>query len=264
MNVIIQFRRGTAAEWTSSNPTLALGEVGYETDTGKIKVGNGSTAWNGLAYSSEGPTGPQGDVGPTGPQGETGPTGPQGEAGPTGPQGETGPTGPTGPTGATGIQGETGPTGPTGATGLGFRIARIYDSIASLEADTDPSGIAAGEFALIDTGDVEDGENARLYLWTGAEYEFVTDLSGAEGLQGPTGPTGPTGPQGETGPTGPIGETGPTGPQGETGPTGPTGATGPNNITTSTTTDLNGFLFGDGNNVSAVNTIDGGEPSSTF
>jgi hypothetical protein len=52
MNVIIQFRRGTAAEWAAANPTLALGEVGYETDTKKIKVGNGSSAWNSLEYSA--------------------------------------------------------------------------------------------------------------------------------------------------------------------------------------------------------------------
>jgi len=52
MNVIIQFRRGTAAEWVAANPTLALGEVGYETDTTKIKIGDGSAAWNSLGYST--------------------------------------------------------------------------------------------------------------------------------------------------------------------------------------------------------------------
>ena len=46
----IQVRRGTAAQWTSANPTLASGEWGYETDTGKIKIGNGSTAWSSLSY----------------------------------------------------------------------------------------------------------------------------------------------------------------------------------------------------------------------
>lgn len=50
----IQIRRGTAAQWTSANPTLASGEFGYETDTGKAKIGNGSTAWNSLAYSIAG------------------------------------------------------------------------------------------------------------------------------------------------------------------------------------------------------------------
>jgi hypothetical protein len=46
----IQVRRGTAAQWTSTNPTLAAGELGAETDTNKIKCGNGSTAWNSLPY----------------------------------------------------------------------------------------------------------------------------------------------------------------------------------------------------------------------
>jgi hypothetical protein len=50
----IQFRRGTAAQWTSANPTLASGELGYETDTGFAKIGNGTTAWNSLAYSLAG------------------------------------------------------------------------------------------------------------------------------------------------------------------------------------------------------------------
>ena len=46
----IKLRRGTAAAWTSANPTLAAGEPGYETDTGKHKIGNGATAWASLAY----------------------------------------------------------------------------------------------------------------------------------------------------------------------------------------------------------------------
>jgi hypothetical protein len=50
----IQIRRGTAAQWTSTNPTLASGEQGFETDTGKMKIGNGSTAWNSLTYLGAG------------------------------------------------------------------------------------------------------------------------------------------------------------------------------------------------------------------
>lgn len=46
----IQVRRGTASQWTSTNPTLAAGEFGFETDTNKLKCGNGSTAWNSLSY----------------------------------------------------------------------------------------------------------------------------------------------------------------------------------------------------------------------
>jgi len=52
MAVQIQIRRGTAANWTSANPTLAEGELGYETDTGKLKAGDGSTAWTSLSYIS--------------------------------------------------------------------------------------------------------------------------------------------------------------------------------------------------------------------
>lgn len=46
----IQVRRDAAATWTSVNPTLASGEIGFETDTGKVKVGDGTTAWASLAY----------------------------------------------------------------------------------------------------------------------------------------------------------------------------------------------------------------------
>jgi hypothetical protein len=48
----VQVRRGTASQWTSANPTLASGEWGFETDTLKTKIGNGSTAWNSLAYAT--------------------------------------------------------------------------------------------------------------------------------------------------------------------------------------------------------------------
>lgn len=46
----IQLRRGTAAAWTAANPVLAEGELGIETDTAKIKAGDGSTAWVSLGY----------------------------------------------------------------------------------------------------------------------------------------------------------------------------------------------------------------------
>lgn len=46
----MQQRRGTAAQWTAANPTLAAGEIGFETDTNKFKMGNGSSAWTSLAY----------------------------------------------------------------------------------------------------------------------------------------------------------------------------------------------------------------------
>lgn len=48
--VTFKLRRGTASLWTERNPILADGEPGYETDTGKLKMGDGETAWSSLAY----------------------------------------------------------------------------------------------------------------------------------------------------------------------------------------------------------------------
>jgi|TARA_R100000482_G_scaffold116359_2_gene59541 hypothetical protein len=47
---LMQQRRDTAANWTSNNPTLLNGEIGYETDTGYLKIGDGSTTWTSLGY----------------------------------------------------------------------------------------------------------------------------------------------------------------------------------------------------------------------
>jgi hypothetical protein len=50
LSALQQQRRDTAANWTSQNPTLLAGELGYETDTGYFKIGDGSTAWTSLGY----------------------------------------------------------------------------------------------------------------------------------------------------------------------------------------------------------------------
>lgn len=54
MATTIQARRDTAANWTSSNPTLAAGEMGWESDTNKLKWGDGVTAWTSLNYFTTG------------------------------------------------------------------------------------------------------------------------------------------------------------------------------------------------------------------
>jgi Leucine-rich repeat (LRR) protein len=53
----IQFRRDTAANWTSANPALAAGELGYDTTNGRFKIGNGNTNWNSLPYTTNATTG---------------------------------------------------------------------------------------------------------------------------------------------------------------------------------------------------------------
>jgi hypothetical protein len=50
----LQVRRDTAANWTSANPILSAGEIGFETDTGKFKMGNGATAWASLVHFEAG------------------------------------------------------------------------------------------------------------------------------------------------------------------------------------------------------------------
>jgi hypothetical protein len=50
MSTRMQQRRGTSSQWTSANPKLASGEIGFETNTGKFKIGDGEQFWNDLGY----------------------------------------------------------------------------------------------------------------------------------------------------------------------------------------------------------------------
>lgn len=50
LKVDFKLQRGSAADWTARNPILKLGEPGYESDTHKLKIGDGITAWVGLSY----------------------------------------------------------------------------------------------------------------------------------------------------------------------------------------------------------------------
>ena len=54
VNLTIKQLRKTAAQWTSDNTILADGVLGFETDTGKYKIGDGATAWNSLSYPTFG------------------------------------------------------------------------------------------------------------------------------------------------------------------------------------------------------------------
>jgi len=51
VKTVLKLRNGTAAQWTSTNPTLVQGELGIETDTNKFKFGDGTTAWATLPYA---------------------------------------------------------------------------------------------------------------------------------------------------------------------------------------------------------------------
>ena len=122
ISVRVQHNRMSASDWASSSLILLDGELGVESDTGKVKVGNGRDRFSALQYLT-GPKGDRGEIGPRGadgvmrfealtseqkeslrgPQGPTGQTGPQGNTGPAGPAGPRGPEGQRGPRGADGI-----------------------------------------------------------------------------------------------------------------------------------------------------------------
>lgn len=77
----LQLRRGLSTTWSSNNPTLGPGEIGYETDTNKFKIGNGSTPWNSLpGYFSTSTTG-GGSLGYSGYSGTSGTGGSGGSTG---------------------------------------------------------------------------------------------------------------------------------------------------------------------------------------
>ena len=58
MSTVIQFRRGSSSQWSQANPVLLDGEPGLELDTGKFKLGTGTSTWNNLEYAgNQGPTG---------------------------------------------------------------------------------------------------------------------------------------------------------------------------------------------------------------
>lgn len=134
----------------------------------------------------------------------------KGATGAKGDKGDAGATGPQGPKGDTGAKGATGATGPQGPQGEAFSIAKTYVSVTAMNAGYASDGVKVGQFVIIDTGNVNDADNAKLYVKGASAYTYITDLSGATGMtgpQGPTGPTGPTGPKGATGTTGTRGTT---------------------------------------------------------
>ena len=75
--------------------------------------------------------------------------------------------------------------------GEAFNISKVYDSVSALEADTGNADIKEGAFVLVNTGDVENPDNARLYVKVKNpdgtyRYNFLVDMSGAIGFTGKT------------------------------------------------------------------------------
>ena len=53
IKITYQLRRGTSSVWNKNNPLLAAGEPGYELDTHKVKIGDGTSYWKDLPYIGE-------------------------------------------------------------------------------------------------------------------------------------------------------------------------------------------------------------------
>ena len=188
--------------------------------------------------SSSGEGGIAGPPGPQGPQGPIGLTGPQGPIGPKGDKGEQGLKGDQGLKGEPGVAGAIGPQGPKGEKGdqgSPFAIKKIYKTVEEMNADFSNEEVKQNEFVIISTEDVSHEDNSKMYIKGESKFEFINDLSGAQGIQGPKGDkgdTGAVGPQGPKGNDGAAGEQGPVGPKGEQGerglqgPAGPKGETG--------------------------------------
>lgn len=141
------------------------------------------------------------------------------------------------------------------AVGDAFTIVKTYPSIQAMQDDYNNPEVKTGQFVMIDTGNVENEEDSRLYLKGNTEWKFISDLSGAQGIQGLSayqvavqhgfegtedewlislkgekGETGPKGDKGDTGEKGATGERGPQGLQGERGLQGDRGEKGEQGI----------------------------------
>lgn len=74
-----------------------------------------------------------------------------------------------------------------GRAGKDFRIKKTYTSIAAMNADFSGTDVETYEFAMIDTGSVEDADTGKLYCKGETEWKYIGDLSGAQGIKGDTG-----------------------------------------------------------------------------
>jgi len=271
--VIIQLRRGTASEWTAANPVLAQGEMGVETDTLKVKIGNGSSNWASLPYFTQGAAGQSayqiavanGFVGTQAEwlaslEGATGPAGPANTlsigsvtsgataavsitgASPTqtlnfvlpkGDKGDTGNTGPAGPTGATGPAGPTGATGPAGPANT-LTVGSVFTGAEGSSATVDITGTAPNQTINFSIPRGNKGDTGATGATGATGPQGPQGVKGDTGDTGATGPTGPQGIQGIQGPKGDKGDKGDTGPQGPQGIQGPTGPQGPKGDTGNT------------------------------
>ena len=189
----IMFQRGTKAEWENSKLILLDGELAIESDTSKIKIGDGKSKYIDLQYIEIGNIRvsdlSEEDIKKvTGPKGEKGDPMTFEDLNPEQKKELKGEKGDRGPKGATG---DRGPAGPKGADGVVTFESLSKAQKDSLKGDVGPQGPPGPK--------------------------------GDTGAKGATGPQGPQGLQGKDGQPGPKGDTGQRGPQGVKGDKGDPG-----------------------------------------
>jgi hypothetical protein len=231
----IVFRRDTAAAWTTANPVLLNGELGLETDTRKLKIGDGASTWGSLAYYSTSGGGGGGNTILSGSGAPSSGGGVNGDLyldsaasrlyGPKaagswgagvsliGPAGSAGATGATGATGAAGAS-ATVAVGSvtTGAAGSSASVSNAGTSSAAVlnftipRGDTGATGTtgAAGSAATVSVGSVTTGAagSSASVTNTGTSSAAVFAFTIPRGDTGATGSAGATGPQGPAGAAG--------------------------------------------------------------
>ena len=82
-----------------------------------------------------------------------------------------------------------GKTGSQGSKGDPFGVSKVYHSIDEMNAGFATDGLPEGSFVMINTGNVEDPDNAKVYVKGADGYSFMVDLSGSPGIKGDPGYT---------------------------------------------------------------------------
>ena len=152
IQIRMQQKRMSASDWRTSSLILLDGELGIESDTGFVKVGNGTSRFSELQYL-------------TGPRGERGERGPQGIPGLQGPRGETGAQGLQGIQGQKGETGERGPAGRDGVVTFENLSQAQRNSLKGDRGEQGPAGSAGQNI-------INQQNNQALKYWCGTEQQY--------------------------------------------------------------------------------------------
>lgn len=295
ISAVLQMKRMTREQWRTSPYVPRQGEPVCESDTGFMKVGDGTHRFPDLKYLT-GPQGPQGIQGVQGPPGRDGVVtfenlsqaqrnslkGDRGEQGPPGPAGPRGADGARGATGERGTIGPAGPAGPTGERGhsltANVRIEGNFrngvNSQLSVIADVYFDGVKVtsgytadfyyrgfGNDDWITLTNRQPDQNGKIAEWSRAqrrgEYLEVYIVVNYNNLKAAASTRLDNIRDGERGQTGSQGPAGAVGPAGPVGPTGATGQPGQNIINQRTGQPMK-YWFGSKAEFDAISNKDAG------